>query len=360
MRLACFVTPHGYGHATRARAVLDALAARGAVCGVELYSRVPRRLYSDLAVPVALHPYRTDIGLVQHDSLSIDVEGSLRELAALIPFDETQVAKLADSVAAAGCEAVLCDISALGIAVAERAGLPSVLVENFTWDWIYRRLGDDRFAYYADYLESWYRRASARVRTKPACGEEAADLVVGPMCRKPRQDRDAIRSRLGCAADCPLVLISMGGMSQGYPFVEALRRRPEIQFVFAGHQHGSLHGNIRFLDAEEVSDHPGLVAAADVLIGKIGYSTLAEAYQAGTPFGCFTRPGYPEMPPLESFIADRMPAVVLPADSFYDGGWLRHLDDLLAMSRAQRTPSTAADEIASLVVQRAGGGVSHA
>ncbi len=351
MRLACFVTPHGYGHATRARAVLDALCARGGPIDIELYSSVPQWLFAGIEGRLNFHRCETDLGLVQKDALRVDPDRSLEALSGMLPFDAALVDDLAEDVVSRGCRVVLCDVSALGLAVAARARLPSVLVDNFTWDWIYRRLDDDRFEPHADYLEAWYRQAGLRVRTRPFCGDIPADLVVDPLCRAPRAGRDALRRSLGVDASTPLVLVTMGGMPQEYPFLERLRNRSGVRFLFAGHRRGFRDGNIEVLASGEGLDHPGLVAAADVLIGKIGYSTLAEAYNAGTPFGCFTRPGYPEMPPLEDFIGAHMPSLIFDAGQFYDGSWLARLDDLLAMPRAVRERSTAAAEVAELLAQ---------
>ena len=51
-------------------------------------------------------------------------------LAELLPYSEELLNDLARQCA--GCRFILADIAPLGIAVAQRTGIPSVLVENFT------------------------------------------------------------------------------------------------------------------------------------------------------------------------------------------------------------------------------------
>jgi len=48
------------------------------------------------------------------------------------------VYKRQEQVVAVGCLLVVSDISPMGLLVAETAEIPSILIENFTWDWIYQ------------------------------------------------------------------------------------------------------------------------------------------------------------------------------------------------------------------------------
>ena len=60
----------------------------------------------------------------------------------------------------------MCDISPLGLMVAERAGLPSVLVENFTWDWLYAPLvaQDPAFGPIVDWMRARFARQASAFR----------------------------------------------------------------------------------------------------------------------------------------------------------------------------------------------------
>ena len=38
-----------------------------------------------------------------------------------------------------------------------------------------------------------------------------------------------------------------------------------------------------------------------------------------------SRPGYPEMPPLKAFIAERMPGCIVDYESFASGNWINEI-----------------------------------
>ena len=77
--------------------------------------------------------------------------------------------------------------------------------------------------------------------------------------------------------------------------------------------------------------HPDLVAAADIVVGKVGYSTLAEVYQAGSVFAYISRPYFPEAEVLCKFAAEHMASKQITREAFYSGRWAEELDDLIAL-----------------------------
>ena len=138
MNLAFFISSHGYGHAARAAAIMAALQTRHLALRFEIFTQVPRWVFDiSLTGPFTYHTALTDVGLVQTSPLVEDLPQTAKRLNDFLPFDEARVAELAAQVSERQCAAALCDISPLGIAVARAAGIPSVLIENFTWDWIY-------------------------------------------------------------------------------------------------------------------------------------------------------------------------------------------------------------------------------
>lgn len=120
---------------------MEALAARRPV-QYRIISTAPAWFFAEsLTAPYTLHPLHTDIGLVQHDALREDFDRTITRLDALYPLRAKLLDRLAELFA--DCNLVLCDIAPAGIAAAELArkkfgaGVRSVLIENFTWDWIY-------------------------------------------------------------------------------------------------------------------------------------------------------------------------------------------------------------------------------
>src|SRR5512136_1670225 len=119
-RIAYFISPHGFGHAARAAAVMAALRQRDPAIHFDVFTTVPAWFF-DQSVRGGFTHYAvlTDIGLAQKDSLREDLTETVRRLAAFIPFDPALVARLAGQVRQQDCRLVLCDIAPLGLAVAQ-------------------------------------------------------------------------------------------------------------------------------------------------------------------------------------------------------------------------------------------------
>ena len=106
------------------------------------------------------------------------------------------------------------------------------------------------------------------------------------------------------------------------------------------------------LPAHSEHFHPDLVAASDAVVGKVGYSTLAEVYAAGVPFGYVLRPDFRESQVLVDFIRRHMDGLSIDVAQFYRGGWLSVLPELLAMPRRKRRASNGARQIAEILCRR--------
>lgn len=320
MHIAAFVTSHGFGHAARASAVLAALLRLRPETRIDLFTTVPRWFF-DQSLPraaVRYHRALVDPGLIQKTVFREDVPATLRLYRDLYPPAPRRLDALARRIR--GCRAVLCDIAPLGILAAERAGLPSVLVENFTWDWI---LGAVPGALPARrFLRDAFSRAGVRIRARPACGPDRGTARVPPIARTPRLSRRRVREALGIPSRAPMVLVTS---IQAARWVDADSR---CFFVLAGRSSMPpvRHPRVRAL-APDAFYHPDLINAADAVAGKIGYSTLAEACVTGTPFGFVPRDSFRESAVLERHLRGR--GVRIEQNRFERGDWARELEALL-------------------------------
>lgn len=355
---AYFVTPHGYGHAARSAAVMNAIYARQPGTHFEIFTRTPVWFFKmSLEGSYTYHDYPVDLGLVQTSAMDADLGATLRLLEGMLPFRKTVVDDLARQVQGLGCTLALCDIAPLGIAVARKAGLPSVLMENFTWDWIYAEYLEEepRFSAYIDYLREQFARADRHIRTQPAWPHEPpAHLTSEVVSRKPRASRAETRRRLGVGEDEPMTLITMGGILTHFPFLDRLAHSKEIKFLIpGGSDHYEQRGSLVLIPHHSDYYHPNLVAASDAVIGKLGYSTLAEAYAAGLPFAYIPRDHFRESPPMARFARQHMETIELEEERFFSGEWLDLLPELLAKPKRVRSTPNGADQIAAFVTSPA-------
>jgi hypothetical protein len=98
--------------------------------------------------------------------------------------------------------------------------------------------------------------------------------------------------------------------------------------------------------------HPDLAAAADAVVGKIGYSTLAETCRARIPYGFVPRDGFRESAVLARWLLARGRGVRIGAAAFASGEWVTHVPDLLALGRPPERFRDGAGEAARLILER--------
>jgi len=353
LTIAFFISPHGFGHAARAAAVMNALHQQQPHLHFEIWTRVPRWFFHDsLTAPFTYHPLLTDIGLAQESSLKENVPQTIKHLRAFLPFDRQLVFDLAARITRAKCRAIVCDIAPLGIAVARHAGVPSILIENFTWDWIYAGYADARFKPFIAYLRGFFRSADYHIQTEPVCQRWRADLTTPPISRTPRTSRTVTRRRLNIPAHARAVLITMGGIPEQHAFLDRLKTVHGVYFIVPGATaRKRMEDNLILLPHRSEFYHPDLMHAADAVIGKAGYSTVAEAYHAGIPFGFVSREKFREAATMARFIQREMRGIAISPTEFQTGEWLRRLDTLLAMPRVKRNPVNGAKQVAKFILE---------
>jgi hypothetical protein len=359
LRIAAFISSHGFGHAARAAAVMSALADQHPSVHFDVYTKAPQWFFAEsLSASYAYHPLLTDIGVVQETPMHEDLPTTVRALDSFLPFDPTLVKNLGCELRNHGANLVLCDISPLGIAAAKAAGLPSVLVENFTWDWIYAgyRTDEPGFDRHIPYLAETFASASYHIQATPVCDPSpAAALTTAPIGRKPLMIRAAMRARLGIPSGARLVLVTMGGIPERFQNLESVTGREDIFLVIpGGSDHVEVRHHVVLLPHHSNFYHPDLIHASDAVVGKAGYSTLSEAYHAAVPMAYIARPSFRESAPLTAFINREMNGFEIPLGEYHSGGWVEYLPALLDIPRPARDGINGADQVAKFILQTLG------
>jgi hypothetical protein len=175
-------------------------------------------------------------------------------------------------------------------------------------------------------------------------------MRVPPIARTPRTEPAEIRWRLKIPEGAPMVLLSMGGVPEQFHFLSRLPAHIDPYIVIPGADHiVSPHPKVILLPTHSRYFHPDLLQAADLLIGKAGYSTIAEAYLTGTPFGYIPRPQSPESPALEGFIQKHLSSHPIGAEDYRQGRWLSLMPDLLNLPRRRPPEENGAATVARLL-----------
>ncbi len=319
----------------------------------DVYTTVPQWFFDDSRLTnYTIHPLACDIGLMQINSLQEDLPATLRALKNFYPISETLVNTLSQELESKGVEAVLCDISPLGIPVARKMNIPSVLIENFTWDWIYEGYLSEEpgFLTYIEYLREQYDCFSYHIQSTPFCEPKPSSLVVDPISRPIYTSREVIRDSLEIPQNASVVLITMGGIESNRFPIELLQKMSEIYFIIPGGTSVvSRQKNLILLPHRSGYYHTDLMNACDAVIGKLGYSTLAEAYWTGTPYGFIPRLKFRESPPLARFVREVMGGIEIPEDLFWGEFLLESINQLLQLPRRKRN-TNGADQTADILL----------
>ena len=216
----------------------------------------------------------------------------------------------------AGARLVLGDIPPLAFAAAAEAGVPSIALGNFSWDWIYRHLAARQPALSAGatHAAEAYARAELLLRL-PFAGDLSAFRRIEDVplvARVPVVDKAKARLRLGLDSR-PVVLLSFGGV--GMPGLEpaALGRLDPYVCLLTGPAGDGGAPNVRRLAAEDLAaaglGYPDLVGAADVVVSKPGYGIVTDCIGARTRLVYTDRGDFPEYPILVSEMPRYLPVV---------------------------------------------------
>ena len=178
-RIAYFISSHGFGHAARAAGVMEAISRIDSSIRFEIFTSIPSWFFQDnLCGLFNYHLLLTDLGLVQKTPFEEDFSETLRRLNQLLPYDDSIITNISQKLKILTCKLVICDIAPMGHLIAKKARIPSVLVENFTWDWIYEGYPDQDASIHAHiaYLRELFNSADVHIQTEPVCHRRSVDL----------------------------------------------------------------------------------------------------------------------------------------------------------------------------------------
>jgi len=300
-----YISGHGFGHASRQIEVIDTLLEHRPDIHVVVRTAVPARLFEiGLAGSVELQRTATDSGVAQLDSLRIDEEETAWRAARFYADFDDRVRDEAAVLGSLDAALVVGDIPPLAFAAADRAGVPSLAIANFTWDWIYPAFeGFERLAPgVTERIAAAYSRASAALRLPMAGGFATMANVrdVPFIARRSRYSRAEARDHLGLKGHEHVVLASFGGHHLEIPYDEVANRN-EFVLVVTDHEaprYTSETGRLRHFDMRELASrdlrYQDLVAAADVVVTKPGYGIVSECVANQTALAYTSRGRFPE------------------------------------------------------------------
>lgn len=327
---AYYVTGHGFGHATRVVEVVRHLILAGH--DVHVITAAPDFVFTtEIQSPrLFLRKVLLDCGAVQADALTVD------RLASLEKYSETAVVPRASILStevewlnSIKADLVVSDVVPVACRAAADAGIRSVCVTNFSWDFIYAE-----YVMAAGYhhrsivwqIAEDYSHCEFLIRLPGYCPMPAfRDVIDVPLVvRRLHRSRKEVRRELGIGDDMKLVILNFGGQPAGWKLKEEYLPSGWLCLVCGASDHQELPPNFRKL-AKDVYT-PDVIAASDCMLGKIGYGTVSEALAYKLPFVFVRRDYFNEEPFLRNMLEYYQGGVEMIRRDLLTGHWRPYLE----------------------------------
>ncbi|PKA51422.1 L-arabinokinase [Apostasia shenzhenica] len=332
---AYYITGHGFGHATRVVDVVRHLIAAGH--DVHVVTAAPEFVFTTeiQSSNLRIRKVLLDCGAVQADALTVD------RLASLEKYHETAVLPRASILAtevewltSIKADLVISDVVPVVCRAAADAGIRSVCVTNFSWDFIYSEYvmaaGNHHRSIVWQIAED-YSHCEFLIRLPGYCPMPAfRDVIDVPLVvRRLHKSRSEVRKELGIGDDVKLVIFNFGGQPAGWTLKQVWLPAGWLCLVCAASEKQELPPN--FLRLAKDAYTPDLIAASDCMLGKIGYGTVSEALAYKLPFVFVRRDYFNEEPFLRNMLEYYQGGVEMIRRDLLTGHWKPYLERALTL-----------------------------
>jgi L-arabinokinase len=361
-RIVFYVSGHGFGHTSRSIEVIHALLRARPDAHIVVRTSAPRRLFErTLLGRIDVVERQCDSGMIQIDSLNVDVEASIRqarEFQARLPHlaaGETAYLR------AHGADVVVGDIPPLAFVSAAAARLPSVAIGNFTWDWIYDGYPGPATRELARDVRRAYQNVTRVLRLPMAGGFDGLQSITRDIpfiARRSQREPDEVREALGLpqrSAGTPLVLMSFGGYGVSGLDTSALAALTDYTIATTDTParehtikpaHGLLHISEHDLYGRGLR-YEDLVRAADVVVTKPGYGIISEAIANDTALLYTSRGHFVEYDVLVREMPKYLRTEFIEQQDLLTGNWSAALERLLDKPAPPEQPALNGADIAA-------------
>lgn len=361
-----YISGHGFGHATRDIAVINALGQRLLDHDIVVRTSAPRRLFDQtVRVPIRFLEGDTDTGVVQIDSVRLDELATIDRAARFYRTLPARAAAEAAMLREHDARLVIADAPPLACSAAAAAKIPSAVLSNFTWDWIYEGY-DRQLAAAPDLLPALraaYTQAAEGWRLPMHGGFETIRRItdVPFVARHALANRTArdVRSDLSLPLDRPLALVSFGAYGVAGLQLDRLDCLDRIEIVLAAPaaELDAITGPVLRVTEEDIYArglrYVDLVAAVDVVVTKPGYGIIADCVANQTAMLYTSRGRFVEYDVMVAEMPRFLRCEYIDLDSFLAGQWRDALSRLLKQPPPPEQPRTdGAEVVADLIVDR--------
>ena len=351
-----YISGHGFGHASRSIEVINAILARRPETRIGVRTAAPRWIF-DLTVKgkVTFSTLETDTGVVQIDALTLDEADSIRRAASFHSDLVTRAASETRSLRELGAGLIVGDIPPLAFSVGAAAGIPSIGLGNFTWDWVYADYPRVRLApSLLPAIRGAYAKASMALRLPMSGGFESFSNVkdIPFVARHSTRTREEVCKALKIPTDKPIVLSSFGGYGVQDFDPRRLDCLDSWTVVITGRDMPpELPSEVAFVDERALYAsglrYEDLVAACDVVVTKPGYGIISECIANDTALLYTSRGHFIEYDVMVREMPDVLRCAFIDQEALLGGRWRDALDALRRSAPSLDHPATNGAKVAA-------------
>jgi L-arabinokinase len=340
MKILYYLTAHGYGHAVRSVTLCNELSEN-----VRLIFRTTLPsifFHEEVKRPFELFPARFDCGCIQKDSVTVDKKETLQAYMRLADQNTAHLEGEVNFCREQRVDGIVSDITPFAFEVAQKAGLPSVAVSNFSWYDIYQPYAREypSFEPYLRKIHDQYRMAGLLLELTPSTGMPYfRNRLKVPLVAKPgRNIGHLLKDYLGLGGNQRIALIYVGEWGVESIRWEDLEKFRGWDFIGIYPLPGA-SANYHRIDKKDFP-YEDLVASAEVMITKIGYGVTSQSLINGTPLIYLPRQDFAEFPVLEEAIREWGHGYRLSQEDYCALNWGRALEEV---SKRRRPKPVASD-----------------
>lgn len=347
--VAYYISGHGYGHAVRSSQIISACAQQNPFLFFHIRTTAPEWLFKlSLRSNYFYYSVENDVGTVNPTFDSVDIPATLDSLHHFFENETAFLQNEVDFLHKNNIKLVIGDIPALAFAVAQKAGIPSIAIGNFSWDWIYEPYCkvNPGFEKYVSKFYGYYKNCDLLLKL-PFHGKMPAfqNFVEIPLvCRKARRRRKDIRRQIGCRPEEKVVLIALRENDRSGIDLQQLAKMRDKIFIFSGPV--QKRPNFRSIDGASFS-FEDLINAVDVVVSKPGYGVVSDCIANTTPLLYTDRADFRECEVLITGLRNFTNSAFLEQNEFYKGNWGEALEQLYQTVWPDQQLSIDGDQIAA-------------
>jgi hypothetical protein len=322
MRIAAYVSAHGFGHLAQMAPVLNRVYQLRPDCQFLIRCALPEaEIEARLDFPFDIESTPVDVGVLQKTAIEEDRPASELQMKHWISEMDMHIEREISLLRVFQPSLVLSNISPLAFPAARALAIPGIGIATLDWHTIY----------------SCWLPENDLILTSLTTAYRDCDLLLQPpmtmdMHVFPKRQQIPLIAAYPSEIKPPLLkrqskraLLIFGGSKQPPYDLQALAAMDDWQFLIP-HAATETPENVQNIHFNNEMRPIDFMPFVDVVVCKPGYGVMAECWRTGTPIAWVERPDFPEFPILKGLLNNVLPSCGMSKADFKSGNWLEALE----------------------------------